>query len=44
MGYDFRLAKNNEIDTIYSLYEKRIQWMDQSVQMISLPKMAFSIS
>lgn len=30
MGYDFRLAKNNEIDTIYSLYEKRIQWMDHT--------------
>ena len=22
MGYDFRLAKNNEIDTIFSLYKK----------------------
>ena len=30
MGYDFRLAKNNEIDTIFSLYKKRIQWMDKS--------------
>lgn len=28
--YIFRLAKNNEIDTIFSLYKKRIQWMDQS--------------
>lgn len=30
MGYDFRLAKNNEIDTIFSIYKKRIQWMDKS--------------
>ena len=33
MGYDFRLAKNNEIDTIFSLYKKRIQrsvWMLRS--------------
>ena len=30
MGYDFRLAKNNEIDTIFSLYKKRIQRMDKS--------------
>lgn len=30
MGYDFRLAINNEIDTIFSLYKKRIQWMDKS--------------
>ena len=37
MGYDFRLAKNNEIDTIFSLYKKRIQWMDKSgIQFFSL--------
>ena len=24
------MAKNNEIDTIFSLYKKRIQWMDKS--------------
>ena len=30
MGYVFRLARDNEIDAIFSLYEKRIQWMDES--------------
>lgn len=29
MGYDFRLAQNNEIDIIFSLYEKRIYWMNK---------------
>lgn len=29
MEYDFRLAKNNEIDTIFSLYKKRVHWMDK---------------
>ena len=30
MEYDFRLAKNNEIDTIFSLYKKRVHWMDKA--------------
>ena len=29
MGYDFRLAKNNEIDTIFSLYKKEFNgWIN----------------
>ena len=30
MDYDFRLARNDEIAAIFSLYEKRVQWMDKS--------------
>lgn len=30
MRYDFRLAESDEIAAVFSLYEKRVQWMDKS--------------
>ena len=29
MAYVFRLAKGEEIDSVFSLFEKRIEWMNQ---------------